>query len=344
MLLENYKQFLVGTIKLYSDRIKNYIGKMLMEKGIACNGSQQVGMFETFSAVNVGELEIEEQIIRCLSESPEAIRLFEEWEYDKDYRYSSIFTVGCFDQLKKAVLSVPENKDIEDESEYTVANNSIVLLPLRREIDGQSMIKFCFAFSAVHPQSGEELLLKYPVLVVLHKEYELVEIRFGTLKQYFGARQDFYQELIQRITGYFSQNLGIELEPLDMLFMKEATTERVKLVAEHMNMASGGRAVLEVGDNEECVLPFIGELKGLLQEYSVELEKVPAVRDALSEFIFEKSEMSEYPWIELLWVDEIKTRQTRTKFTFNYANSGFGLIQHYHNPVLIGRGAYGQCH
>lgn len=48
--------------------------------------------------------------------------------------------------------------------------------------------------------------------------------------------------------------------------------------------------------------------------------------------------MSEYPWIELKWNDEIKTRSMRVKFTFNYANSGFGMIQHYQNPVLVGRG------
>ena len=83
--------------------------------------------------------------------------------------------------------------------------------------------------------------------------------------------------------------------------------------------------------------PFIDELKSILAEYRTDFERVPALKDVLEQFVFEKSEMSEYPWIELRWESEIKTRTNRVKFTFNYDNSGYGIIQHYYSPVLIGK-------
>ena len=52
--------------------------------------------------------------------------------------------------------------------------------------------------------------------------------------------------------------------------------------------------------------------------------------------MFEMEEMSDYPWIELLWENEIKTRSIRVKFVFNYMNNSYCLIQHYYSNVLIG--------
>lgn len=337
MQLSNYKQCLVGTVQLYNSKLKEHIGEMFAKNKISCDGVQQVDMFDARPAVNVTDLKLEEQIARCLTESEKAICLFEDWEYEKDYRYSAVFTADDFETVKHAVEGIPTLEAEQNESERTVGYDAPEPLPVRRELEEQVMLKFCFVFSAVHPQSGEEMLLKYPVLVVLHQKHQLIEMRFDVLKQYFQTQQGFYSKLVQKIRAYLKEKLAVELVPLEMNFMKETANDEVKLIAEYMNMASGGRAVLEVGDNEEWVLPFIGELKSLIQEYHADLEKVPALEDALNQFVYEKSEMSEFPWIELLWPNEIKTRSVRAKFTFNYGNNGFGLIQHYYNAVLIGR-------
>ena len=46
--------------------------------------------------------------------------------------------------------------------------------------------------------------------------------------------------------------------------------------------------------------------------------------------------MSDYPWIEVLWDNDIKTRSIHVKFIFNYMNKDYGLIQHYYSNVLVG--------
>lgn len=94
MQLSNYKQCLVGTVQLYNSKLKEHIGEMFAKNKISCDGVQQVDMFDARPAVNVTDLKLEEQIARCLTESEKAICLFEDWEYEKDYRYSAVFTAG----------------------------------------------------------------------------------------------------------------------------------------------------------------------------------------------------------------------------------------------------------
>ena len=57
----------------------------------------------------------------------------------------------------------------------------------------------------------------------------------------------------------------------------------------------------------------------MILDKQAELEKVPSVREALEQFMYEMEEMSDYPWIEILWEnEEIKTRSNHVKFIFNY--------------------------
>ena len=50
-------------------------------------------------------------------------------------------------------------------------------------------------------------------------------------------------------------------------------------------------------------MPVIGELKALLADYQGELQKVPTIKEALEQFLYQMEEMSDYPWIELLCVN-----------------------------------------
>lgn len=202
-------------------------------------------------------------------------------------------------------------------------------------------MKFNLAFAAVHPLTQEEFLTKYPFLVVFHEEGELIEFRFDVLKRVFLSdrkEQTIYADLIAEMVEYLKVHFECNLNPLDLDFMVNVCKHdnNVKLIAQYMKLPSGGNAQLEVGNNQEYVLPFLGELRSLLSDNQAELEKVPDFREALEQFMFEMEEMSDYPWIELLWENEIKTRSIRVKFVFNYMNNEYCLIQHYYSNVLIG--------
>lgn len=88
--------------------------------------------------------------------------------------------------------------------------------------------------------------------------------------------------------------------------------------------------------NENYILPIIGELKEILNDHRNDLDKCPALKESLEQFMFENDELSECTWIEIMWENEIKVRSIRVKFIFNYKNRMYCLLQHYYSNVLVG--------
>ena len=98
------------------------------------------------------------------------------------------------------------------------------------------------------------------------------------------------------------------------------------IVAEqHMEMATGGAATVSIGKNENKQLPFMSEIKAIMDTYEKELNSVPELKKALDEFLYEKEELSIYPWITFLF----KKYNFEVKFTMNYNGLGIDLLQHY---------------
>lgn len=339
MLQENYLEYLEKTIELYPDKLKRYLVKQLIQKGIATKEVETSGQLclDGMDMVDISEKALTEQLATCIRQSKRACFFIEKWEFVKDYKYSVLFTCDDFAKVLGKIKSIsPLNDCYENEYLYTSFGN-----PVAYSLEGYNFLKFNLAFAAVHPLTQEEFLTKYPFLVVFHEEGELVEFRFDVLKRVFLSdrkEQTIYADLIAEMVEYLKGHFECNLVPLDLDFMVNVCKHdnNVKLIAQYMKLPSGGNAQLEVGNNQEYVLPFLGELRSLLSDNQAELEKVPDFREALEQFMFEMEEMSDYPWIELLWENEIKTRSIRVKFVFNYMNNEYCLMQHYYSNVLIG--------
>lgn len=339
MQLKNYLEYLKKTAEAYPNKVKTYLVRQFLKNGIATKQSDTNGQlcFDGMETVDISEKSLTEQLMTCIKQSERAVHYLEKWEFVKDYKYSVLFTCDSFDETLKKVESI-KSLENEYENEYLLTN---FVKPLSYEEEKYFILKFNLAYAALHPLTQEEFLVKYPFLVVFHKEGKIIEFRFDVLKRVFLSdkrEQTVYADLISKMIHYFEEQYSCLLHPLDLDFMVNACKSdgTVKLIAQYMKLANGGNAQLEVGNNQEYVLPLIGELRSLLNENQSELEKVPEFRDALDQFMFEMEEMSDYPWIELLWENEIKTRGIHVKFVFNYMNNAYCLIQHYYSNVLIG--------
>ncbi|TQQ85327.1 hypothetical protein EXD82_02735 [Peptacetobacter hominis] len=339
MQLNNYLEYLEKTVMSYSDKVKNFLVKEMMKQGIATKGSNLSGQLciEGMEAIDISEKTTSERLNICINQSKRAGYLLEKWEFVKDYKYSVIFT--C-DKFLKVLEKVEKIKPLGDLYENDYLETSFVE-PVAYEMDDYYFLKFNLAYSAIHPLTQEEFLIKYPFLVVFHKKHKLVEFRFDVLKKVFLSEskgQNIYATLISEALCYLESNFDCYLKPLDLDFMISVckNDENVKLIAQYMKLPSGGNAQLEVGNNQEYILPFIGELRALLNDYQEDLKEVPEFRDAMEQFLFEMEEMSDYPWIELLWENEIKTRSNHIKLVSNYMNESYYLIQYYYSNVLTG--------
>lgn len=339
MQLENYLLYLEKTAEASPDKVKRHLVKGFLDAGIATKNDAVSGQLhlEGFESVDISEKNLTDQLISCIHQNPKARLLYERWEFEKDYKYSVLFTCSDFDALLKKVLVI---LPLEDTCENEFIFDDFVT-PVAYHTDDFSFLKFNLTFAAIHPLTQDEFLLKYPFLVVFHKSGKLLEFRFDVVKRlYISGKKEttIYADLILSMKNYLEEKFSSTLLPLDMDFMVNVSKNDsdVKLIAQYMKLPSGGNAQLEVGSNQEYVLPFIGELRSLLTENQVELDKVPTVREALEQFMKDMEEMSDYPWIELLWENEIKTRSIHIKFIFNYMNNSYCLIQHYYSNFLIG--------
>jgi len=332
----DYQKYATATLINYPLRHRNHIRKIFLDEKIACDDMQV--SIDALDAVNISGLPLNDQLTKCIEENPKSLAVLEEWEFLKDYKYSVLFSVERFEDILVAI----EEKAEVFKHEYAPLYNSIEMPQFMNMNDCIALLKFNRKFEAIHPQTAEEMFTRYPIVVAFHKKAQIVEFRFDALKQFFMENTNsFYAFLTDEICRFITEEYGFKLIPLDLDFLRQHlqhATGHVRLIAQTMKMSNGSYAQLDAGNNEEYVLPFIGELRNLLTEYKAEFEKVPVLKDAFNQFIYEKEVTSDYPWIELLWENEIKTRSMHVKFTFNYCQKDYCLLQHYFNSVLIGMG------
>ncbi|MDY3870123.1 MAG: hypothetical protein SOZ49_02590 [Clostridiaceae bacterium] len=334
MEVTDYQRYTISTIESYPTKYRKNLRSLFISKGIAQEDTQM--SLGSLNAIDISGYNLNQQLNKCIEENTESLKVFEAWEFTKDYKYSVLFSTAQFNELLDRIDQNTPHFDGSFSPLYNTLEH-----PLFYDYDAHiALLKFNLKFEAVHPQTAEELLARYPVVVAFHKDAKIIEIRFDALKRFFMENTDsFYAHLADDVCKFIKDFFEHELTPLDLDFLvtnAQHENSHVRLVAQTMKMANGSYAQLDVGKNEEYILPFIGELKNFLIEYATEFEKVPHLKDAFDQFIFEKEVTSDYPWIELLWEEEIKTRSIHVKFTFNYCQRGYCLLQHYFNNTLIG--------
>lgn len=334
MEISDYKKYTISTIENYPLKSRTYLRSLFISGGIAQEESQMT--HDQLTAIDISGYDLNQQLKICIEGKDESLGIFEKWEFTKDYKYSVLFRTREFAEL---LTCVTENSTAF-EGQYMRLYDRITSPCFLDVNERTALLKFNRKFEAVHPRTGEEQLMRYPIVVAFHKQEQIVEIRFDALKRFLMENPDsFYAELVENVCDFICEMFHHELQPLDLDNLKsyvQGEDVGVRLIAQSMKMSNGSYAQLEVGKNEEYVLPFIGELKNILLEYSSEFEKTPHLKDAFEQFIYEKETMSDYPWIELLWKNEIKTRAIHVKLTFNYYQKGYCLLQHYFNTTLIG--------
>lgn len=335
MTNENYISYLVGTANGYPSKTQRYLKMLFSTAGIAVPDDQISIPFDVDTTVNIKDKELSEQIAMCLEQSASARRIFEKWEFEKDYKYSVLFTTPNFDDLQSKTESLDQYN--ENDSEESRSQNGFSS-PLCLKSDNLIFLKFSLYYSAVETTTGNESLVKYPILVIFHCNEKIIEFRFDTLRRIFvpeRQEQSFYSDLIDKLIQFWKTSFGTELEPLNLEFLQKHHPDAT-LMAKYMMLPSGGNAQLDVGKNENYILPIIGELKEILNDHRNDLDKCPALKESLEQFMFENDELSECTWIEIMWENEIKVRSIRVKFIFNYKNRMYCLLQHYYSNVLVG--------
>lgn len=329
---EEYKRYILDTIiDTYPKYVREDILEQLIFKNIVSDKSSETSSFNTLDISNFPE---EEKLLKSVELRKEAIKVIEEWEFVKGYKYSVLFEFinlpfDFASLIKQGKLNAFSQFDEQIEKLDDLPN-----IPIIYEKDNIIFLKFSFGYKVNDPnRDGSKLRLKYPVIVVFFKDINVMEIRFDRVKSIFKGTQSFYKNKISFAREWLERELNIEildinLEPtIDAIVA--AKPEEVVVNAKQMSLRTGGIATLEVALNKEDTLPLIGELQQLMKQHEEKFNEAKEVKQILETFIADMEETSDLPWIKLCWKFKRRTDDIIVKFSHRYMGECYTLLQHY---------------
>lgn len=282
----------------------------------------------------------------------EVIEVIQEQDYVASYSYSTLFTIDgdwlgmLQDRITEGeILSCAEQTFVRDELSETIEGNH----PTYVERDGIHILKFALKLTGFLPRERDNRrVIIYPILCLLNPAENSLEIRFNKVKSFISTSVDgFYPKKVNEIKSKIEDLLSVELTAVNLSpiikYINEIGHNEIAVSAQAIALHTGSKATLDTGSNDNMILPFIGNLKGILQEHK-ELfdsnEGTQTVKDLLEEIILEAEYLSDHPWITLAWVNEVKSKVLKIKFLFNYQGQDFSVLQYYGNIADSERMSY----
>ena len=181
-----------------------------------------------------------------------------------------------------------------------------------------------------------------PLQIVIHKENQIVEFRVSKIISILqGSEQNFYHNRIDELIEWFEENTLFNIDPIDIFkislldknnLIEDQDGNSVKVYGQKMELKTGSNATLDAGISEDIVLPILGDLKNLIKDNSSIFPNNHPFYDVIMEFITITEDESSYPWIQLIWLHEIKAKQVVAKFKFDIqSDKGYYLIDFLRN-------------
>lgn len=231
--------------------------------------------------------------------------------------------------IKKNILRLIENdKTRHCNSEETISELTDTLsIPSVIIEEDKSLLKFSIAIESID-SLGVHHKRRYSLIVIIYHQKQIIELRLDPLIDH--NRDKFMY--VQKVLYWLKQNLVSHISSLDIGLIIDyikttSDSTGVLTSGEDLLFDNGGHATIDIGKDESKTLPFIGELKNMLEEYNDEFKKSPTIKKLLEDFIKEKEEKSDTQWIKLLFTD----KNFEAKFTGDYGEYNYCLIQHIFN-------------
>jgi len=336
LLTEEYKNVLSMTIE---ETYPKYLKKQLLKQlSIKHYVSFNPSLFsESLDLSNVHE---DDQLVYSIKNSIKAIEVLEQDELERPYNYSVLFKYetlidGIIENLitNHSLMNIKSADFKHDILSEQLANSIPTYIEYNDEI---AIIKFNLKILGHLAIPGENSrTVKYPILLLLHKNINVLEIRLATIKSPFKDKDEyFYANRISEVLSWIESNLLLTYEDIDLVSLieklkKNPENNEVRISAQAMNMQGGKTAVLNTGANEDYILPLLGELNELMSANEQLFLSSPEIKTLLENFIKKTEETSDLPWITLSWLERNQKDITKIKFRFNYSNQNYSLLQYY---------------
>ena len=191
-------------------------------------------------------------------------------------------------------------------------------------------MKFVLQKFYLIPETFERIDYRYPIVVYFNSDNSVLEIRYDESKGVMSP--DGYEQLVTDCINWLRRNLKIELytcEHEDIIrVINDKQNEEVKIYKQMMELSTGGSAELTASESTDYVLPFIGEIRELIEENEEIFSQSEDVRNLLMQYLADKEATTSYPYIYIKWVNPVESQSYIVKVTFDYLSRKYTLLQH----------------
>lgn len=193
-------------------------------------------------------------------------------------------------------------------------------------------IKFVLQKVYVQPDTYEQIVYRYPIIIYIDTTINMLEVRYDSMRYGEQFDNEAYAKIVITCIEWIKDNLGISLfccEHSDTIkIINDTQNTDVRMYKQMMELKSGGSAELTASENADYVLPFIGELRELIDENEELFGEADEIKQLLLQYLNEKEATASYPYIYVKWVKPVEPQSYIVKLTFDYFNGKYTLLQH----------------
>lgn len=311
-------------MEVYPSYVKKAILKQVVDDGLAINNKKtedQLILNFTDCVDVTDDITLEDKMKHIL-DSDVILAFMEEYEYKKAYRHFCYFkyTNISLEKIEELVaagkINVFDKKELKSIDEFDKPSIYVV---------GEE-IYFKFSISLSN-DTGKSI--KYVFLAVIDKENEIVEFRFDKIGLEYKKSYNFYKDTIARKLQYFSDNMDLEITNIDFKALVDYMKDKEDVIIYAQRMTRNGTtAYLEAFEDEESIIPILGELNTFIEDNKVLLEsndETLEIRSKLKGFINDIEIKSDMPMVK------IRLDESNVKFgvTHNYKETEYSLFMMY---------------
>lgn len=332
---KTYLDFYKNTVLGYSNTFQSYICKLL-ENENRITFEEQRSLNDREDTLYIQLKKDHRGIITRTTGNKIFSDFYEKLEFVKLYKYS----VPLFYEVNEGVeledlIKQQGIKKFNPESfepDYVLGVDIRDTEPLYWENKGDIFIKFVLQKAYIIPESFDQIDYRYPIVIYINKDKNILEIRYDSTKYNSQFDNMSYEKLVLDCVEWLKDKLGLKIflckHENTISIINDSQDDNVKMYKQMMEMSSGGAAELTAAENTDYVLPFIGEIKGLIEENEELFDKAEEVKKLLLQYLSDKEATASYPYIYIKWVKPVESQSYIVRVTFDYLNHQYTLLQH----------------
>lgn len=331
---KTFLSFYRNTILGYSINQQKYICNLLEEKHLI-TFEEQGNIFDSDEILFFKSKNDIKGIIGQTTMNKFFIKFYEWWEYTKLYKYS----VPFFYEMKQNIVEILKKHSLKEFTWSTEHNQEFVLnstikdtVPAYYVENGKIFVKFVMQRTYLLQESLETIDYRYPVVIFIDTDNNILEIRYDAMKYNSAFDNGIYVRCVSDCIEWLKRNLGLMMFECDHVNIIDVINSKqndvVKIYKQMMEMSSGGSAELTASESRDYVLPFVGEIRELIDENSELFDDAEEIKQLLLQYLSDKEATASYPYIYIKWLKPVESQSYVVKVTFDYFNNRYTLLQH----------------